>query len=126
MKERFYETSRWVWVDQFRQDLRYAWRGMRHKPAFVVTTVSTLAVGLGLAYGAASGLPLPVPAQATIAVLVLAGVAVAALWRPGGRPFEDWAFVLLRYWAMPRLAARCGRMRASRSPLSVMVPACGW
>jgi hypothetical protein len=64
----------------------------------------TVAVGLGLSYGAASGLPLPVPGQAAIAVVVLAAVAVVALWRPGGRPFEDWAFVLLRYWAIPRIA----------------------
>jgi hypothetical protein len=91
----------------------------------------TLAVGLGLAYGAASGLPLPVPAQATIAVLVLAGVAVAALWRPGGRPFEDWAFVLLRYWAMPRLAVWRRRHpstapRASQGRFEVMLPALDW
>lgn len=64
----------------------------------------TVAVGLGLAYGAASGIPLPVPAQAGVAIVVLAAVAVVALWRPGGRPFEDWAFVLLRYWAIPRIA----------------------
>ena len=38
-KERFYESSRWMWLDQLAQDLRYAWRGMRHSPAFVVTTV---------------------------------------------------------------------------------------
>ena len=47
-KERFYESSRWMWLDQLAQDLRYAWRGMRHSPAFVITTVCTLAVGLGL------------------------------------------------------------------------------
>jgi hypothetical protein len=46
--ERFYESSRWMWLDQLAQDLRYAWRGMRHSPAFVVTTVCTLAAGLGL------------------------------------------------------------------------------
>ncbi len=48
VKERFYETSRWTWLDQFLQDLRYAGRGMRHSPAFVATTVITLAIGLGL------------------------------------------------------------------------------
>src|SRR6266545_6801629 len=33
VKERFYEASRWMWLEQFLQDLRYAWRGMRHSPA---------------------------------------------------------------------------------------------
>ena len=75
----------------------------------------TVAVGLGLAYGAASGLPLPVPAQASVAIVVLAAVAVVALWRPGGRPFEDWAFVLLRYWAIPRIAVWQTRRPAAES-----------
>jgi len=48
VKERFYETSRWIWLDQLRQDVRYAWRGLRHGPAFVATAVMTLAIGLGL------------------------------------------------------------------------------
>src|SRR6059036_3377820 len=48
VKERFYEQSRWVWLDQLAQDLRYAWRGLRRTPAFALTTVSTLAVGIGL------------------------------------------------------------------------------
>ena len=38
----------WIWFDQLAQDLRYAWRGLRQRPAFVATTVLTLAVGLGL------------------------------------------------------------------------------
>ena len=47
-REEFHFRSRWVWLDQFRQDLRYAWRGLRASPAFLLTTVLTLAVGLGL------------------------------------------------------------------------------
>jgi putative ABC transport system permease protein len=47
-KERFHETSPWMWLEQLGQDLRYGWRGMRHSPAFVATTVLTLAVGLAL------------------------------------------------------------------------------
>ena len=49
VKERFYEKSRWVWLEQFNQDLRYASRTLRHNPAFFATTVLTLAVGIGLA-----------------------------------------------------------------------------
>jgi hypothetical protein len=30
VKERFYETSRWMWLEQFMQDLRYASRTLRH------------------------------------------------------------------------------------------------
>ena len=64
----------------------------------------TAAVGLGLAYGAASEPPLPLPLRLVAAGLVLAAMALVALWRPAGRPLEDWAFVLLRYWAVPRIA----------------------
>src|SRR5437763_4649652 len=47
-REQFYERSRWMWLEQFAQDLRYAWRGLRAQPAFLLTTVLTLAVGLSL------------------------------------------------------------------------------
>jgi hypothetical protein len=64
----------------------------------------TVAVGLALAYGAASEPPVPFPVRLALAGIVLAGTAVLTLWRPGGRPLEDWAFVLLRYWSVPRVA----------------------
>jgi predicted permease len=38
-----------LWLEHVVHDLRYAWRGLRHSPAFLATTVLTLAVGLGLA-----------------------------------------------------------------------------
>jgi len=47
-REDFHERSRWTWLEQFAQDLRYAWRGLRASPAFLSTTVITLAVGLSL------------------------------------------------------------------------------
>jgi hypothetical protein len=62
------------------------------------------AIGLALAYGAASDLPLLLAGRLVVAAVVLAGTLLLVLWRPGGRPAEDWAFVLLRYWATPRVA----------------------
>src|SRR5215207_1396501 len=47
-KERFYEASRWMLLEQLVQDLRYAFRNLRQNPGFLSTTVLTLAVGLGL------------------------------------------------------------------------------
>lgn len=64
----------------------------------------TAAVGLGLAYGVASELPLPMPVRLVAAGVVMIAVAVMAVWRPAGRPMEDWTFVLLRYWAVPGVA----------------------
>ena len=48
VRERFHETHRALWLEQVAHDLRYAWRGLRQSPAFVATTVLTLAVGMGL------------------------------------------------------------------------------
>ena len=38
----------WMWLEHVVHDVRYSWRGLRHSPAFLATTVLTLAVGLGL------------------------------------------------------------------------------
>ena len=37
-----------MWLEQMVQDLRYGLRGLRKSPAFVATTVLTLAVALSL------------------------------------------------------------------------------
>ena len=47
-QERFHESTRWVWLEQTLQDVRYAWRGLRANPAFAATAMLTLAVGLAL------------------------------------------------------------------------------
>ena len=50
-RERFHEGSRWLWVEQFLQDLRYGGRTLSHSPAFAATTILTLAIGLALTTG---------------------------------------------------------------------------
>jgi predicted permease len=47
-RERYYEAGRWTWLEQIAQDVRYACRGLRQHPAFLLTTVLTLAIGLAL------------------------------------------------------------------------------
>jgi putative ABC transport system permease protein len=49
VKECFYETSRWMWLEQFIQDLRYATTTLRHNPTFFATAVLTLSMSIGLA-----------------------------------------------------------------------------
>ena len=44
-------TQRWLWLEQFVQDLRYGSRTLIHAPAFTVTAILTLAIGLALTTG---------------------------------------------------------------------------
>src|SRR5258708_1753630 len=45
--ERFYEKSRWLWLDHLRQDLRYAFRLMAKNLTLSAIIVLTLALGIG-------------------------------------------------------------------------------
>lgn len=47
-EERFYDKSRWMWLDQLRQDARYAICTLWRSRAFAGTAVLTLAIALGL------------------------------------------------------------------------------
>src|SRR5262245_64090005 len=58
---------RWLWLDQLRQDLAYAGRTLGRTPAFVLSVVLTLGIGIGVntaifsVFNAALLRTLPVP-----------------------------------------------------------------
>ena len=39
---------KWAWLEQFWQDARYGWRGLRRNPGFAAVVVLTLALAIGL------------------------------------------------------------------------------
>jgi predicted permease len=47
-RERFYESSRWMWLDHLTRDIRYAWRQMKSSPLSTATVILSLALGIGV------------------------------------------------------------------------------
>lgn len=45
--ERFYEGSRWLWLEHLGQDSRHMLRRLMQAPAFTLTAILTLALGIG-------------------------------------------------------------------------------
>jgi hypothetical protein len=69
-------------------------------------------IGLALAYAAMSEAPFPLAIRLAAGGAILLATAAVLLWRPAGRPLEDWAFVLLQYASVPRIVV--WRVRTSR------------
>ncbi len=69
-------------------------------------------IGLALAYAAMSEAPFPLAIRLAAGGAILLATAAVLLWRPAGRPLEDWAFVLLQYVSVPRIVV--WRVRTSR------------
>jgi hypothetical protein len=70
-----------------------------------VRQVMYLTVGFSGAYALFNEWPdLVVPARLGLAAACLLFAAALALVRPSGRGFEEWAFVVLRYAAIPKRA----------------------
>jgi len=47
VRERFYESRRWLWLEQLSQDLRYGMRSLLKAPAFTAAAALTIALGVG-------------------------------------------------------------------------------
>jgi macrolide transport system ATP-binding/permease protein len=46
-EERFYESSRWIWLEQLRKDIHLALRQLAHSKGFTAVALLTLALGIG-------------------------------------------------------------------------------
>lgn len=67
IEDRFYHAQRFAWLQDAGRDIRHAWRALRRQPAFLITSVATLALAMGAVTGMFSVVkkvilePLPFP-----------------------------------------------------------------
>ena len=47
IRERFYESHRFMWLEHLSQDIRFTLRSLRRSPGFAAVSILTLAIGLG-------------------------------------------------------------------------------
>jgi predicted permease len=115
------ERRRARWLDELRQDGRYALRQLRASPRFTLVAVATLAIGLGAAttiFGIADAVllrPLPFPAPDRL--------AVAWEQTPSGQPFSvsepnylDWEARVRRLARVAAFAMRSPNLMSDAGP----------
>ncbi len=96
-RERVRDTRTWTWLDEAREDIRYAFRMARRSPAFVFTAISVIALGIAATTAAFTVLdhlllrPLPFP-ESNRLVRIYQSVLVRNVPRLEASPpnFEDW------------------------------------
>src|SRR5262245_6680445 len=108
-EERFYESHRTIWLDDFRRDVWYSLRGMTKHPGFAIAAILTLTLGIGANTAIFTLLdavvlkPLAVPAAGELITLYEKGPEGAADSAGGtGRYFR------FSYPRFQRLAAALG------------------
>ena len=83
-----------------------------------------LMAGLSGAYGVWSEWPdWPLALRLALVAWSVLSALLFALWQPGGRPLEEWAFAALRYATLPRAAV--WRPRPDETEVSA-AHAAGW
>jgi predicted permease len=105
-------TWRGAWIEQLRDDLRYAWRGLRRSPGYALIVTLTLAIGIGANAAIISVIDtaffrkLPVPAPERV-VLISSGDVRDGGRRPamGGSSFPDYRDLRTRLESLDGLTA---------------------
>lgn len=76
-QERFYESSRWLWLEHVKRDVLYALRVLSRSPGFAVVAILSLALGIGvnaLVFSVVNALVLrPLPIDRPDQVVFVAG-----------------------------------------------------
>ena len=93
VQEQCRDERRFIWLEHFAQDVRYAFRQLARNPGFATTAVATLALGIGLntaIFSVAYGVlwrPLPYPDADRLIIILSAqqaeaGVKTFTTWTP--------------------------------------------